>query len=122
MNKSKHVPENLHVILWLLKDMLWCMNSTLGILMVCPTVSVSIYILYICRDNKSDLYHNLSIGAWIIANSTWMVGDLLHKEAYIKPYAIFIFSVGVAILGYYYSMMLFKKLYKSYITRSNTVD
>ncbi len=93
--------ENGHILLWLIKDTFWAMEwKPGGIFMIFPTVSVAIYLLWRSRDSRADFYHNLAVVAWITANSTWMCGEFFKKE--LRPVAVGIFLVGVAVLLFYY--------------------
>ena len=62
--------ENLHIVFWLFKDVAWCMVwKPLGIVMIFPTLIVSIIIAWRTRQFVSELCHNLAITVWITANS-----------------------------------------------------
>lgn len=106
---SNKVSENLHVILWLFKDMCWCMSAKIGMVLIPPTVFVAFYIFYKNRKERDSAFHNMAVCFWIVANSIWMIADLLKKEAAIKPYSIALFIIGLLILAYYYSILLYKK-------------
>jgi hypothetical protein len=61
--------ENLHIVFWLFKDVAWCMVwKPLGIIMIFPTLIVSILIAWRTREYVSELCHNLSITVWITAS------------------------------------------------------
>src|SRR6188768_374715 len=58
--------ENLHILLWLLKDTCWVMLWQIGgLIMIVPTIGVAIHITWLRRKIISDLYHNLAICLWI---------------------------------------------------------
>lgn len=102
--------ENLHIVFWLFKDISWCLVwHTLGIVMIFPTLIISIIIAYRTRQFMSELCHNLAITVWITANSYWMISEFLHFDAIpimgdltYKHLAIIPFGLGVLILAYYY--------------------
>ena len=102
--------ENLHIVFWLLKDISWCMVwKPLGILMIFPTLIVSIVIAWRTRKRVSELCHNLAICVWIFANSYWMVSEFLHFDTWIvagnityKHLAVIPFGTGMCILAFYY--------------------
>lgn len=102
--------ENLHIVFWLLKDISWCMFwKPLGILMIFPTLIISIVIAWRTRRMVSELCHNLAICVWIFANSYWMMSEFLHFDQLpvygdieYKHLAVIPFVVGIAILAYYY--------------------
>lgn len=102
--------ENLHIVFWLFKDIAWCMGfSWLGIIMIIPTLIISIVIAYRTRMYVSELCHNLAISVWISANSYWMVSEFLHFDTQIivgnftyKHLALIPFIAGIILLGFYY--------------------
>jgi hypothetical protein len=102
--------ENLHIVFWLFKDVAWCMVwKPLGILMIFPTLIVSIVIAWRTRQYVSELCHNLAITIWITANSYWMISEFLGFDTHslfggftMKHLAIIPFSIGLMILGFYY--------------------
>jgi hypothetical protein len=106
--------ENMHIIFWLLKDVSWCMIwKELGMLMIIPTLLISIIIAWRTRELKSELAHNLAITFWISANSYWMISEFFgFDDVHIwhqfegKHLALIPFAIGIFILGYYY---LFQK-------------
>ncbi|HZF65959.1 MAG TPA: hypothetical protein VEZ55_15795 [Chitinophagaceae bacterium] len=106
--------ENMHIIFWLLKDVAWCMIwKLLGIVMIFPTLIISIIIAWRTREIKSELAHNLAITFWISANSYWMISEFFGFDETLfagiegKYFAIFPFGIGVLVLVYYY---LFEKI------------
>ena len=102
--------ENLHIVFWLFKDIAWCMIwRPLGLIMIIPTLLISIIIAYRNRQWVSETCHNVAITFWISANSYWMISEFLHfdtlpvyGEYTYKHLAIFPFMIGLFILGYYY--------------------
>ncbi len=102
--------ENLHIVFWIFKDIAWCMGfSWLGIIMIIPTLIISVVIAYRTRMYVSELCHNLAISVWIFANSFWMVSEFLHFDSKIlfgnftyKHLALIPFIAGVILLGFYY--------------------
>lgn len=104
--------ENMHIVFWIVKDISWCMIwKVLGIIMVVPTLAVAIWIAWRTRALKSELAHNLAIVFWITANSLWMIAEFLaFDEMQVwrhftgKHLALIPFSIGAAILLYYYAV------------------
>lgn len=102
--------ENLHIVFWLFKDVAWCMIwRPLGIVMIFPTLIVSIIIAWRTRQLMSELCHNLAITIWITANSYWMISEftgfdtkLLFGEFTFKHLAMIPFATGILILAFYY--------------------
>ena len=102
--------ENLHIVFWLFKDVAWCMIwRPLGIIMIVPTLIISIIIAWRTRHLISELCHNLAITVWISANSYWMISEFLQFDTMplfgiltFKHLAMIPFSIGICLLGYYY--------------------
>ncbi|WP_237722081.1 hypothetical protein [Sediminibacterium roseum] len=102
--------ENLHIVFWLFKDVAWCMVwRPLGIVMVFPTLIISIIIAWRTRRIVSELCHNLAITIWITANSYWMISEFMEFDtrplfgAYtFKHLAIIPFTLGLLCLAFYY--------------------
>ncbi len=102
--------ENMHIVFWLFKDVAWCMIwKPLGIIMIVPTLFISIMIAWRTRKFVSELCHNLAITAWITANSYWMVSEFagfdtlrLFNDYTYKHLALIPFSIGILMLAYYY--------------------
>jgi hypothetical protein len=86
--------------------MIW---RPLGIAMIFPTLIIAIIIMLRTRQFMSEVCHNIAIVLWISANSYWMISEFLHFDSVpligditYKQLAIIPFSMGIAILGYYY--------------------
>ncbi|OYU57278.1 MAG: hypothetical protein CFE25_01075 [Chitinophagaceae bacterium BSSC1] len=102
--------ENLHIVFWLFKDVAWCMVwKPLGIVMIIPTLAISIIIAWRTRQYMSELCHNLAITIWITANSYWMISEFLGFDTHpipggltMKHLALIPFTLGLLILGFYY--------------------
>ncbi|MEY4702208.1 MAG: hypothetical protein RIR96_105 [Bacteroidota bacterium] len=102
--------ENMHIVFWLFKDVAWCMIwKPLGIIMIVPTLFISIMIAWRTRKFVSELCHNLAITAWITANSYWMVSEFagfdtmrIFNDYTYKHLALIPFSIGILMLAYYY--------------------
>ena len=96
------VLENLHVALWLLKDVSWCSEWRLfGMFMAIPTVILAARLCWLGRQSYSELAHNGAVCLWICANITWMIGEFYYGDM-TRPYAKVFFFAGVAVLGAYY--------------------
>jgi hypothetical protein len=91
--------ENLHILLWLLKDTCWIMNwRELGMLMIAPTVATAFYISWLSRKDPKELMHNLAVCCWILANSIWMVGEFFFDDS-TRNFALIFFLIGLALIG-----------------------
>jgi len=104
--------ENLHIVFWLFKDIGWCLVwKPLGIVMIFPTLIISIVIAYRTKEMVSELCHNLAITFWISANSYWMISEFMKFDALqvyswitYKHLALIPFFMGVFCLVYYYAI------------------
>lgn len=107
--------ENLHIVCWLLKDTCWVMDlHTPGMIMIFPTLFLAFYITYRFRGVKSELYHNLAVCAWIVANTIWMTGEFFYDDT-LRLYATAFFVIGLCILAFYY-LIIFPKLKENELT------
>ncbi len=112
--KSYRWLENLHILLWLIKDTCWALEWKPGAIgMIMPTIGVAIYLLYHSKKNKTELYHNAAVCMWIIANSTWMLGEFLNRD--MRIVAAITFGIGLAILAIYYTVYFRKDRMKQKI-------
>lgn len=101
--------ENLHILLWLLKDLCWVADwKWMGTFMILPTISVAIWLTWKMRSNYAELMHNLAVIFWIFANATWMLGEFFWNDG-TRIYAMSFFIIGLGLLGVYYLPLLFKK-------------
>ena len=116
-----HIPykfrrvENLHILLWLIKDACWALDLKFpALIMIFPTMLVAMLITYQTRKITAELLHNIAINFWITANCTWMIGEFFGWDVnLIGPYGLRQFSVlpfgiGLLILGYYYLVYMHK--------------
>lgn len=101
--------ENLHILLWLIKDLCWALNyKPIAIVMILPTLAVALMITWQTRHILSELLHNLAVVFWITANCTWMVGEFygwdenLIGTIGLRQLAVIPFAIGLLILVYYY--------------------
>jgi hypothetical protein len=108
MFKNIREYENLHIVLWLLKDTCWVMLwKTAGMIMLIPTLAVAIHITYRSRKKIHDLFHNIAVCLWICANGTWMTGEFFFEDG-LRNYAMVFFTLGLIVVAFYY-MVHFRK-------------
>lgn len=94
--------ENFHIVLWLLKDSCWVMDFKIpGLIMIIPTISVALHITWLHRQTMSELYHNLAVVSWIMANSVWMIGEFFFNDT-LRPVAAVFFVIGLLLVSVYY--------------------
>jgi hypothetical protein len=86
--------ENFHIYLWLLKDACWAAHLVIpGILMIIPTLSAAIWILWKSRQIRVEFVHNIAVLCWISANATWMCAEFLNLEPVLKPWILSVFYI-----------------------------
>jgi hypothetical protein len=105
--------ENVHIFLWLLKDIFWVtISKTGGMIMIFPTLFLAIWITWKNRNRLSELAHNLAICAWICANSVWMTGEFFFDDT-LRPISVVFFAIGIGVIGTFYIYLIFKKFQSS---------
>jgi prepilin signal peptidase PulO-like enzyme (type II secretory pathway) len=100
--------ENLHILLWLLKDLGWAMFwKPLGLGMLAPTLFVAVLITWQTRHLKAELFHNLAIVFWICANGYWMIAEYFWPEIdALRFYTAIPFGIGLFFILLYYVVIL----------------
>jgi hypothetical protein len=94
--------ENLHILLWLIKDTCWVQDfRIMGVLMIVPTIAVAIFLTSRTRKMKEEFIHNLAIVFWLCANSVWMIGEFFFDDS-MRNYAVVFFSIGLITLAVHY--------------------
>jgi len=94
--------ENSHILLWLIKDTCWVLEfKFMGIIMILPTVFVAFYLSYLSRHMIKELFHNLAVCCWILANSIWMIGEFFFNDSTRSAAAVF-FILGISFVAIYY--------------------
>lgn len=103
--------ENLHILLWLLKDICWVADlKWMGTFMILPTISVAFWLTLKMRKSYSELMHNLAVILWILANSTWMIGEFFFADG-TRPLALVFFASGLMLLFIFYAQQLISKYF-----------
>jgi len=101
--------ENLHIVLWLLKDICWITDFKIGgIIMIAPTLALALYLCWRFRFNRTELLTNAAVCAWICANSTWMTGEFFFNDT-LRPFAVVFFAIGFLLIGTEYLLQLVSK-------------
>ena len=109
MIKSIRKFENLHIVCWLIKDTCWVLDlKILGIIMVLPTPFLAFFITFKFKKIVSEFYHNLAVCFWILANTTWMIGEFYFDDS-LRPIATLFFIAGLLVLMIYYGF-IYRKL------------
>jgi uncharacterized membrane protein (GlpM family) len=102
--------ENSLIVFWLIVDFCWFMLWVIpGIVMMFPTLAITMYITWEARHSRSELMHNLVVTLWVIANSIAMNMEFHDMDEDIffgtltgRQLAIIPFIFGFAILAIYY--------------------
>src|SRR5262245_3506880 len=93
--------DNMHILLWLLKDTCWMLEwKLLGTMMIAPTLGVAVYIAMRSAAERV-VWLNLAICFWICANAYWMVCEFQEREQY-KNYAGIGFALGLICVAIFY--------------------
>ena len=94
--------ENLHILLWLIKDTCWVQDYKLaGVIMIIPTIAVALLLTFRTRRIKEEFIHNLAVVLWLCANSTWMIGEFYFDDS-MRPFAVVFFILGLVTLAVHY--------------------
>jgi len=110
MRKNLLIYENLHIPFWLMKDSCWALQlKLLGVLMIFPTFSLSLLIVFRTRKNLPVMLPNLAISFWILANSIWMCDEFF--ELGIKWVCYIPFLTGLAII-FFWLFAFFPKMWR----------
>ena len=89
--------ENIHVGLWLTKDLCWMMEwKWVGTIMIFPTVIAALWLL-VRSAHRFDFWINLAVFFWILGNASWMLVEFFHRG--IKEYAFPFFVLGFLSFG-----------------------
>lgn len=108
--------ENLHILLWLLKDICWALDlHIMGMIMIVPTLTVAVTITWQTRKLIAELLHNLAVVLWITANCLWMTGEFYGWDEGMlgaRRLALIPFSAGLCILIYYYLFLAHRKSFR----------
>ena len=99
--------ENVHILLWLLKDTFWVLLLKIpGLIMIVPTIGVAAYLTLKSRHDAKEFIFNLAVLCWILANSVWMIGEFFFDDS-TRPIALVFFILGLGSIGYYYARYYF---------------
>lgn len=76
--------------------------------MIIPTLFVALHLAWKSRKQLDDLFHNIAVCLWIMANATWMTGEFFYNDG-LRPYASVFFVVGLIVVSIYYLVLFPKK-------------
>lgn len=113
LHKNIHFLENLHIPLWLVKDISWMMIwKPLGMFMIVPTVSVAVMLVIATRKIPHRLLLNLATLCWILANSNWMTGEFYTYN--FKPISFTFFILGILFAIVYFILYVQKNRFRKW--------
>lgn len=108
--------ENLHILLWLLKDICWALSFRIpGLIMIVPTMAAALIITWQTRKMISELMHNLAVVFWITANCLWMIGEFFGWDEGLfglRHFALVPFGIGLLLLAIYYLLYFVSKNFR----------
>lgn len=85
--------ENLHIPLWLIKDICWAMLwRPLGLIMIIPTALLAFFFVFRSIKSMKEFFPNVAVASWISANSIWMIDEFY--ELGIRNYCLIFFFLG----------------------------
>ncbi|MES2691107.1 MAG: hypothetical protein V4658_11930, partial [Bacteroidota bacterium] len=101
MIKNVRELENVHIFLWLLKDICWMMNyRTSGMIVAIPTLTMAVYLTLITIKNRPLFLPNLAVLCWISANVSWMIAEFYAVN--LIPVSLSLFVSGIIVIAYYF--------------------
>lgn len=104
--------EYLHILFWIIKDTAWMMEwRTLGIIIMFPTIFIALWIT-VKTLKTAEVYVNLAIFFWIMANSYWMCCEFMGYLQF-KNYAVIPFAFGLISTSIYYLKRMKKRFEKN---------
>ncbi|MCK6610752.1 MAG: hypothetical protein L6Q78_06890 [Bacteroidia bacterium] len=105
MERKIRESENLHVILWLVKDTFWMLEfKPIAVFMIAPTLAMALWVLWISRNEELTLLPNLAVTFWILANGIWMLDEFYFTGT--KLWSLIPFISGIAIMLVYLFMRI----------------
>lgn len=121
--------ENMHILLWLIKDACWAINfKYFALFMIIPTLTVALLITWQTRHIITEFIHNLAVDFWIVANCTWMIGEFTGWDVNLigsyglRQFSLIPFGIGLSILLYYYFFLSSKKgFHEAIIAQTNQI-
>lgn len=91
---KKLADDNLHILLWLLKDISWMLKwKIFGIIMIFPTITMAVLILKNKQKEKAELLPDWAVLLWIMANSIWMISEFYDLKIEWIPTIFFVMGL-----------------------------
>lgn len=97
MDKAR---ESAPIVLNLIKDSGWCYAwGVVSVITIVPVLTFQVYEIWKARkEGTHKVMQNLAALVAIMANGTWMVGDLYFHDGFHK-YSKWMFIIGFAFIG-----------------------
>lgn len=100
---SVDVYERVHVLCWLVKDLFWSLNvKPLGILGAVVTTLVGMHVLVLQIETQRQFWYALCVLLWVLANSTWMIGEMYENDQGRMCAAVFFVLGECCLVSYLY--------------------
>ena len=107
--KNGRVIESAPVVLSLLKDTSWCYAwCWVGTIAIVPVITFQIYEVWKKRKDYHEVIKGTLATLALLANGTWMIGDLYFGSDHFRGVAKWFFSFGIGLILAYYAF-LFRK-------------
>ncbi len=109
----KFLSNKLHIVSWVIKDSLWCLQLPLfAKMMIIPTIFFSLWMLWKEDENRLE---NLTVFSWILMNVSWMMHEF-HSQipkyisyGFMSSSIILSILMIVEIIGSNYPFLFIKK-------------
>jgi hypothetical protein len=95
--------EKLLIFVWLIQEMTWLyMWRDAGLLLITLSTIIGIALCWKSRKFKNELFFNLALTTWAIANSTWMLYEFFESLSIMKTctFALFVTSFILFVIGF----------------------
>lgn len=116
--KNGRVIESAPVVFNLLKDSSWCYTwCWIGTIAIIPVLSFQIYEVWKKRKDYHEVIKGTLGTLALMANGTWMIGDLYFGSDHFRNIAKWFFSFGIGLVLAYYAY-LFKKGHNQPVSRA----
>lgn len=99
--------ENVHIYLWIAKDLCWINDNKAGIFFgACALLWVGVLFYHAeIHKNRREKFMTLILLIWLLANYIWMVGNLLYKTDVYRQQAANLMTLDLGLLGLYFIIL-----------------
>lgn len=106
--------ENVHIYLWILKDLSWCMNFVVpGMFFgLCALLWMGVLLYHAIKyKNNEEKYFVVATFIWLLANYVWMSGNLLYNSDKYRFTATCLMMVSIIMILYYFFFLKNKEFF-----------